>query len=243
MGANYGFCKSYNQPFYKYNIPGSPVTFPQCGVDSLTGSNPASSANFIINYDDSLSTANRMKWVYNHGYKSIFIWEITQDFEPNSQGVLRPTLEDAMQANLSPYIPPVQPAWYKVYFAKNQHTYDTVLTGRDLSSSSSSPTLIFPLGNYTTGMQPVFLWHSVPGALGYDLQAAFDTNFTNPVINLLNYQDTIYHSLLNTLDTSSTYYWRVKAVNGSWARQSFSTFSSSYFSSGSNWYNIINSKQ
>jgi GH18 family chitinase len=229
MGANYGFCKTYNQPFYKYNIPGSPITFPQCGVDSLTGSNPASSANFIINYDDSLSTANRLKWVYNHGYKSIFIWEITQDFEPNSQGVLRPTLEDAMQANLSPYIPFVQPAWYKVYFAKNQHTYDTILTGRDLSSSSSSssPTLIFPLGNYTTGMQPVFLWHSVPGASGYDLQAALDTNFTNPVINLLNYQDTIYHSLLNTFDTSSTYYWRVKAVNGSWARQSFSTFSNS----------------
>jgi hypothetical protein len=243
MGADYGFCKTYNQPFYKYNIPGNPVTFPQCGIDSLTGSNPAWSDNFIINYDDSLSTVNRMKWVYNHGYKSIFIWEITQDFEPDSFGNLRPTLEDAMLANLSSL------SWYKVHFAKNQHTYDTVLTGRYLlSSSSSSPTLIFPLSDYTTGRQPVFLWNSVPGASGYDLQAALDTNFTTPVINLINYQDTVYHSVLNTFDTSSTYYWRVKAVNDSFTIQpsthsiihsfsssgpfnSFSSFSSSDSSS------------
>ena len=211
MGANYGFCKSYNQPFYKYNIPGSPVTFPQCGVDSLTGSNPASSANFIINYDDSLSTANRMKWVYNHGYKSIFIWEITQDFEPNSQGVLRPTLEDAMQANLSPYI---GLRWSKVVLKK------TILT---------SPVLIAPL--ITTNLEPIFSWHSVSGGTYYDLQVATDTNFTSPVINILNSKDTVYNSVLNSLSANQTYYWRVRMKNSlsvsSWSLGSFNVWSNS----------------
>jgi GH18 family chitinase len=221
LGASYGWCNTFAQPFYKYHNPGNPVTFTQCGVDSLTGENPAQSDDFIVSYDDSLSTVLKMKWAYNKGYAGVFIWEITQDFEPNSSGVLRPKLEDAMLANLTPFTAPV---WWKIYFAKNQYTYDSVLTGRGLSSL---PILISPANNSTTGRQPFFSWHSITGASGYDLQAAADTNFTAPVINLLNYQDTVYYSVLNTLDTGTIYYWRVKAVDGSWLGQSFSVYGGS----------------
>jgi GH18 family chitinase len=203
LGATYGWCNTFAQPFYKYNIPGAPITFPQCGIDSLEHGTAAASSDFIVSYDDSLSTSLRMKWAYNKGYKSIFIWEITQDFEPDANGVLRPALEDAMAANITPFIPPL--AWLPVLLVSNHAPTPPVTYPR--------AQLISPV-NINTDQEPIFSWHPDSGATGYDLQVASDTLFSNSslVINVLNLQDTTYASMFETFTQGQNYYWRVKSI-------------------------------
>jgi len=76
------------------------------------------------------------------------------------------------------------------------------------------PTLISPVNN--SDNQPTTLrlvWSSVPKALYYQLQVARDLQFSQIDFDVKNIEDTTY--LLNNLNTSTEYFWRVLAYNDS----------------------------
>jgi GH18 family chitinase len=214
LGAVYGWCNTWAQPYWKYDNPGHPISFPLLGIDHQTGQ-IVSSDHFIANINDSLSTVLKMKWAYNKGYAGIFIWEITQAFGVTPTGEVRPLLEDAMNANLVNY----NSSWKHIKFAKI-----TKPTPQD-TIKLVSPVAI--LTNY----EPKFVWRTYLGATGYDLQVSTDSTFTNLVINLLNISDTTYASMLNSLQPSEQYWWRVRARDTSyvsdWGDSTFGTWNSS----------------
>jgi hypothetical protein len=64
----------------------------------------------------------------------------------------------------------------------------------------------------------IFKWEKIKGVEKYNVEVALDTNFTQTVFN---FSKTVNYSDLMVLDTSETYYWRVRAENlgktGSWS--------------------------
>jgi hypothetical protein len=62
-------------------------------------------------------------------------------------------------------------------------------------------------------IHPTFTWNSAPGAVTYTLQVARDASFTTMVINQPSLSSTFYNWGI-TLSPTTTYYWRVLAVNG-----------------------------
>ena len=78
----------------------------------------------------------------------------------------------------------------------------------------SSPTLSMP-GDGAVGVltEPTLTWTaSGSGADSYDVQVAADAAFSN-IVDAANVTDTSY-TVATTLSPDTTYYWRVRAVNG-----------------------------
>ena len=76
------------------------------------------------------------------------------------------------------------------------------------------PTNVFPLdGNEEVARRDNYQWHSVAGALHYNLQIASNQTFNALVIDQKEIYDTIYHlTETQMLDEWTNYYWRVKAT-------------------------------
>lgn len=76
-----------------------------------------------------------------------------------------------------------------------------------------APTLLFP-SNLATNIQPNTLmrWDTVAATVTYDLQLATDAGFTELVVDTTGLPYALYN-MVAPLDTSSTFHWRVRAVN------------------------------
>ena len=90
------------------------------------------------------------------------------------------------------------------------HTSTVML---DLSTASPGvPTLTAPAnGASGTAANPTFSWTAVSQATSYILEIATDAGFTNIVHSAPGLTGTTYNGA--SLDTSMTYYWRVRASN------------------------------
>ncbi|MEJ5244805.1 MAG: T9SS type A sorting domain-containing protein [Bacteroidota bacterium] len=76
----------------------------------------------------------------------------------------------------------------------------------------SAPTLSLPANNATNvAINPVLEWNSVNGATGYVLQVSTSSTFTTTVVNQ-SVTGTTYN--VSGLNYNTTYYWRVKATDG-----------------------------
>ena len=88
------------------------------------------------------------------------------------------------------------------------------VTQGSLLDAPSSPTLAFPLdnaANLTTIL--TFRWTSSLGTATYHCQIATDSNFASLVLDDSTIADTAH--FFNSLSANTTYYWRVRALNGS----------------------------
>jgi hypothetical protein len=81
-------------------------------------------------------------------------------------------------------------------------------------------------GQTSVSVTPAITWGSVPGATGYDFKIATDPAFTNVVDSFTNKSTTVY-SPAKALDPNKTYYWEVRALNGTaagdWVISAFTT--------------------
>ena len=82
--------------------------------------------------------------------------------------------------------------------------------------------------NGATGISvtPAITWGSVPGATGYDFKIATDPAFTNIVDSKSAINTTVY-APASALKANTTYYWEVRALNGTaagdWVISAFTT--------------------
>jgi subtilisin-like proprotein convertase family protein len=78
---------------------------------------------------------------------------------------------------------------------------------------SASPTLVSPANAATgIGTSPTFTWRTVPGiGVRYDIQISTSPTFSTTTHSATNRTDTSY-ALPIALATSTTYYWRVRAM-------------------------------
>jgi hypothetical protein len=75
------------------------------------------------------------------------------------------------------------------------------------------PTLASPPdGTADLGLLPTFVWHPGLAATSYDLQVSTSASFGSSVINETGIVDTS-DTVTTPLNTSTTYYWRVRSVN------------------------------
>ena len=103
----------------------------------------------------------------------------------------------------------------------------------DWTSSASFTTLVMPpattllfspgKGDTAVPAYTTFVWDATPGAESYILQISKDYRFLVMILNKTGITDTTL-TLINPLDNSMEYFWRVKAVNaggeGSWSTYS-----------------------
>ena len=78
----------------------------------------------------------------------------------------------------------------------------------------STPTPISPIG-FSSSTLVTFVWEEVfdPSGVKYSLQLALDSSFTSLILNLTNLSQARY-TVSSALSEYTTYYWRVKAVDG-----------------------------
>lgn len=91
--------------------------------------------------------------------------------------------------------------------------WSSVRNFRTTLPSLSSPILVTPPNNGTTGLQPVLSWDSVTAAANYRVRVSSDTGFSNLVLdsnNITGRQITVPAGRLNP---NTRYYWRVVAAN------------------------------
>jgi len=81
----------------------------------------------------------------------------------------------------------------------------------------AAPTLAAPtLGATDASLSPAFSWSAVTGAKGYEFQLADNPNFILPIVNLTGGEAALivpFYKYMSDLDYSTTYYWRVKALD------------------------------
>jgi hypothetical protein len=81
-------------------------------------------------------------------------------------------------------------------------------------------------GAAAVSVTPAITWGSVPGATGYDFKIATDPAFTSVVDSKTNINTTVY-SPSAALKANTTYYWEVRALNGTaagdWVISAFTT--------------------
>ncbi len=81
------------------------------------------------------------------------------------------------------------------------------------TTTPGAPTLLTPAnGAVNVAVQPTFTWAAGANAVAYDLQIATDPAFTNIVHSATGIVGTTYSGA--TLNTGTTYRWRVRATNG-----------------------------
>lgn len=120
---------------------------------------------------------------------------------------------------------------FTTYYWKVRSTHNFTPTGTSetfqFQTTLASPAIVSP-PHLSTGVtiHPLLDWNSVSGATGYQLQFSANAGFTVP---LLIDSITAGTSLLvsNILANSTSYYWRVRAVNSGdsslWSSASFTT--------------------
>ena len=80
------------------------------------------------------------------------------------------------------------------------------------TTSAGSTILQTPTDGLTDApLAPELTWSAAADVLNYVVQIATDTNFLTIVENAIS--NTNSHTVVNTLNTNTTYYWRVKATN------------------------------
>lgn len=94
----------------------------------------------------------------------------------------------------------------------------------------SAPQIVYPNNQQDV---PLFLtldWTDVNGAICYDVQVSTNQNFSTLTVNVQDCQPSQYYINSGILNANTTYYWRVRAKNGSntsnWAQASFRTINS-----------------
>lgn len=79
--------------------------------------------------------------------------------------------------------------------------------------AAGAPTLLTPAnGALNVAVQPTFTWAAGANAVAYDLEIATDAAFTNIVHSATGIPGTTYSGA--TLNTGTTYHWRVRGSNG-----------------------------
>ncbi len=82
-----------------------------------------------------------------------------------------------------------------------------------VAAAPAAPTLLTPANNaLNVPATPTFTWNAAPGAASYSIQVATDAAFTNIVASASGLATPTWTANV-TLNTSSTYYWRVWASN------------------------------
>ncbi|MDH4210786.1 MAG: hypothetical protein OEV79_05000 [candidate division WOR-3 bacterium] len=85
----------------------------------------------------------------------------------------------------------------------------------DSTTGIGTPVLVSPQdGSTITQNPPLFVWHSVDGVVGYNLQVSDDTfgALDAMIIDISCHLDTSY--LPSSALGSGSYYWRAQAVEG-----------------------------
>ena len=91
-------------------------------------------------------------------------------------------------------------------------------------ATPSTVTLLSPTNSSsTTAYTPTLSWNSASNAQWYHLQVSTVNNFASTVIDITNIYST--SSIASGLSTSTTYYWRVQAINANGAGSYSSTWS------------------
>ncbi len=106
-------------------------------------------------------------------------------------------------------------------------TYSLTVTGTNGSDTQSETVSLTVIGgapgavvlsapaNGATGVSatPTLSWSASAGANTYDVQVATDAAFTNLAVDVTGVTGTS-HTVANSLNTNTLYYWRVRGVNG-----------------------------
>lgn len=93
------------------------------------------------------------------------------------------------------------------------------------SSSPAGPSLTAPAnGASNVAATPTFTWGAPAGAATYAIEVASDAGFSNVVASATGLTNPTWTSNV-TLNTSSTYYWRVRATNACGTGANSATFS------------------
>ncbi len=88
-------------------------------------------------------------------------------------------------------------------------TMDLVINGQ----LASAPTLQQPINTAgDVSLSPQFQWTNDPDAVSYQIQVATDASFTNVVIDS-NVSTNLFQAM-TALERDTTYFWRVRAING-----------------------------
>ncbi len=86
-----------------------------------------------------------------------------------------------------------------------------MFSARTLAQPALGPTLASPQnGAVNQPLTPAMQWYSLANASSYELQIAADSGFSSIVIDSSNITDTIVN--VGTLNRSTKYYWRVRAI-------------------------------
>jgi hypothetical protein len=101
---------------------------------------------------------------------------------------------------------------------------DTVSFETQLTAGAiNAPAILSPIaggtgpGGYNAELNPTFNWGVIGGATNYEFQLAMDASFDDPIVDLTG-ADALGNVLVYKLDTmtldySTTYYWRVRAIS------------------------------
>lgn len=101
--------------------------------------------------------------------------------------------------------------------------YDIINQPLTVISYLEIPQLVYPDNNATgIATNPILNWSAVLGATAYNLELASDDSFTNIMISE---QISSNQAQLPGLNSFSTYYWRIQALNGSLASDYTETYS------------------
>lgn len=106
----------------------------------------------------------------------------------------------------------------------NIFSFTVVQTGGD-TTPPPTPQLSSPLdGTQTTNRRPTLAWNAVsdPSGVSYSLQVAKDNNFVTLVVDETGLSQTQY-TFTTDLEVLTTYYWRVKAVDGAGNQSAWSS--------------------
>ncbi|MCC6722991.1 MAG: proprotein convertase P-domain-containing protein [Saprospiraceae bacterium] len=109
------------------------------------------------------------------------------------------------------------------------NTQNSVVSLNLLAGPPSPPSLTTPV-NEATGLSllPQLTWGSSSGAVSYDLQVSTVSDFATTVVNATAITGNTY-TITTSLTQTTTYYWRVRAVNscgsGNWSSTFFFTTS------------------
>jgi len=226
-GSNvlYGLVNSIGTPPTAYPHAFSLLTFTDTFAITPTITGPADGASDV-------STAPTLSWeAISAPSGTVVTYTVTIGTDANFAGVAwGPTNTTGTQL----VVPAGNLTAGRLYYWRVQ-----VLAGAPLTTQRATRTFVCSLGAAgqnaalsspapgATGVSvsPNLQWAPVAGATGYRVQLATDAGFTDVLANKL--LDTTVWSYGETLDNSTTYYWRVKAISpnteGGWSVGVFTT--------------------
>ncbi|HSH04398.1 MAG TPA: zinc-dependent metalloprotease family protein, partial [Anaerolineae bacterium] len=103
----------------------------------------------------------------------------------------------------------------------NIHLDDILLTVCDTCNTPAPTLLTPPDATIDVWANPDLSWTAVPGATNYDIDIATDSGFTN-IVDSATVTTTSYNGAY--LDGSTTYYWRVRAIDGCVSDYTYASF-------------------